>query len=42
MVDTNFAAAALASEMTKGVEHPATEEEEEDRAEDEAQHCPEG
>lgn len=41
VVDTNFAAAALASEMTKGVEHPATEEEE-DRAEDEAQHCPEG
>lgn len=41
MVDTNFAAAALVSEMNKGVEHPATEEEE-DRDEDEAQHCPEG
>lgn len=39
VVDPDFGAAVLAAEMAKGVAHPATEEDE-DRGEDEAQHCP--
>lgn len=39
VIDPDFGAAALAAEMAKGVVHPGTEEDE-DRGEDEAQHCP--
>lgn len=41
VVNPDFGTAALASEMAKGVVHPATEEDEE-KDEDEAQHCPRG